>query len=358
MNVLDGAGDAGYAYSVDPENERFKAQEKSSEWECDCSVMLPAQRFEGNTCEEDVDECASGEHNCDVTEETNCDNTEGSFKCTCGEFWQGDAYAPTTDPAAWGCTVESSVVPGHKSKGGCPLAAGYEGCEDIDDCFEVVPLGVDADSDGNEDRVLESKCKNGGTCTQDNLGTGAYICTCVDGWLDDQNCETDRDECEVCDNIPGSWMCLCNNGWTGDGHLQGGCYDADDCEFSPCLHGGTCTDMAICMNIPGSFECECEPGFSGDGYRLCNAVDDCVRWEDDRDIDDATTTDYGEKRFDRAGRVIEEENLVTPAPWADDMPILVYTDCDYDAEAASRGAVRELGLSAIDAMELAQNSVK
>jgi hypothetical protein len=407
MNVLDGVADAGYAYSVDPTSELFKAQGKPSEWECDCSIMLPAQRFEGDKCDEDIDECATGENNCDKPESTNCDNTEGSFTCTCGEFWQGDAYAPDSDPATWGCTVDQSEEPGKVSDGGCLYASiGYGGCTDINDCLVVTLLGVDADSDGAEDVLVESKCKNGGTCDNDNQGTGAYLCTCVDGWLDDQNCETDRDECEVwenleqhcdanahCHNIPGSWMCLCNNGWTGDGHVEGGCYDADDCEFSPCMHGGTCTDcgtlclicdcivgwrgktceldwneckmgihtchdMAICINVPGSFECECEPGFSGDGYRLCNAVDDCTRWEDDISIDDATTTDYGEKRYDTAGRMIEEENLITPAPWADDIPIIVYESCDYKANEAARGVVRDQGGSAIDAAKAAQNSVK
>ena len=224
--------------------------------------------------------------------------------------------------------------------------------------------------------MVASKCKNGGTCDNDNKGTGQYLCTCVDGWLDDQNCETDRDECEIwenleqhcdanahCHNIPGSWMCLCNNGWTGDGHIEGGCYDADDCEFSPCQHGGTCTDcgtlcyicdcivgwrgkscetdwnectmgihtchgFAMCINVPGSFECECEPGYSGDGYELCNEVNDCNYYSDDASVDDATLVDYGKRVYDATGDIdtTNSEGEVTGATWMDDYPIACGAD--------------------------------
>merc|ERR1719272_464882 len=136
------------------------------------------------------------------------------------------------------------------------------------------------------------------------------------------------------------------------------CWDADDCEFSPCQHGGTCEDcgtlcliydcivgwrgktcevdwdeckmgihtchdMAICANVPGSFNCECEPGYSGDGYAMCNEVDDCQRWEDDRSRDDNTLVDYAVKIYAEDGTLTESSGEVSPAPWADDLEITV-----------------------------------
>ncbi|XP_073249942.1 uncharacterized protein [Porites lutea] len=45
--------------------------------------------FEGNYCEIDVDECASGTHKCGA--ETNCTNNKGSYNCTCNLGYYGDA---------------------------------------------------------------------------------------------------------------------------------------------------------------------------------------------------------------------------------------------------------------------------
>ena len=277
------------------------ARSQSNAFLCDCEVTLPFQRFAGDFCELDVDECGGGLHNCDKEDRTECTNTEGSFTCNCREFWEGDGYSANTNATQWGC-LESN---------GCKFFDGYEGCADIDDCLIPQFTGADVDQDGQEDFTMTSPCQNGATCTNDGEGTGEYHCFCVIGWRG-HDCEIDIDECleyeeealgcdinAYCYNTPGSWQCLCNNGWTGDGHVEGGCYDADDCEFSPCQHGGTCTDcgtlclicdcivgwrgkhcevdwdecvmgihtchdMAICINVPGSFECECEPGYSGD----------------------------------------------------------------------------------------------
>jgi hypothetical protein len=245
----------------------------------------------GDTCKEDIDECADKTHTCDPN--ADCINTPGAFDCICRIFevaepefsgpgrmsgWEGPGFNPETED-------------------------GPPGCTDIPDCERFTP------------------CQNGGTCAEGVQGSGQYACTCTYGWTN-ANCDIDENECEngvedchenaFCTNTDGSWACTCNDCYTGDGRY---CFDADDCEFSPCANGGTCTDVgscafecdcligwrgktceddwnectmgihtchddAICINNDGSFSCKCDTGFSGDGYRVCNDIDDCVYYQE------------------------------------------------------------------------------
>ena len=44
----------------------------------------------------DVNECITGEHNCDAKEK-DCNNTEGSFECTCKPGYSGNGVNCTGD---------------------------------------------------------------------------------------------------------------------------------------------------------------------------------------------------------------------------------------------------------------------
>merc|ERR1719267_423065 len=294
------------------------------DYDCECTRgPLGEVGYVGHDCETDVDECdpeAIG-HDCDP--HATCVNQQGFFTCTCNEHWiSTDLNDVDRLGRMWGPNKENA------------------GCYDYPDC----------DS---------GPCQHGGTCTegpdgcevlnenQEIVMVDCYTCTCAYGWTG-FDCEIDENECTTsedgeyltvreschdeafCTNTPGSFECACNAGWTGDGIT---CIDADDCEFSPCAHGGTCYDCgtlcftcdcvmgwrgttcgtdwnecimgihqcnddATCVNNPGSYDCRCDPGFTGDGfgqgfteevhtyhigaheitettYRGCKDIDDC-----------------------------------------------------------------------------------
>lgn len=272
-------------------------------WSCECPMGPTGLTvaWVGRDCSADVDECEDGSHDCDINSE--CINTLGGFSCLCNENWQSvdpcgaDHLGRSIEVEAFlddGVTVCKTEEDGMYDKG----------CYDIDDC-------------------ASEPCKNGGTCDGsgrpgcviDGAPVACYVCYCVYGW-EGSNCEIDVNECTVgpenrvspalcadsvaatCTNTDGSYECRCNLGWTGDGYV---CIDADDCEFSPCAHGGTCNDCgtlcflcdcvagwrgttcgtdwnecvmgvhmcndeATCLNNPGSYDCVCDPGWTGNGH--------------------------------------------------------------------------------------------
>jgi len=261
-------------------------------YECECAFgPTGARAWVGHDCETNVDECDPSvpQHDCDP--HSDCNDNPGGFTCSCHEHWQStDTDGVDRLARMFGDELEGA------------------GCYDYPDCSE-------------------EPCQHGGTCSEgpdgceetnsdgDVVMVDCYSCTCAYGWTG-FDCEIDENECTTseegayntlgetchdeafCTNTPGSFECACNAGWTGDGIT---CIDADDCEFSPCAHGGTCydcgtlcftcdcvvgwrgttcatdwnecimgvhicNDEATCINNPGSYTCKCDPGFTGDGF--------------------------------------------------------------------------------------------
>ncbi|CAH3047115.1 unnamed protein product, partial [Porites lobata] len=135
------------------------------------------------------------------------------------------------------------------------------------------------------DFCSSNPCLNNGTCTS---LTSDFQCQCTPGWQG-KDCGNDIDECainstqcgdkQVCHNFPGGFTCLdacslrpCQNGGNctvndsssyicecpfgiGGQHCTEDL--VNDCDSSPCIHGGTCTDGL------GSFDCECPQDYAG-----------------------------------------------------------------------------------------------
>jgi hypothetical protein len=174
---------------------------------CACDLGFYDTSGDGTLCT-DLDECSSGDADCD--DDAICTNLEGGYDCTCADGFSGDGFT----------------------------------CSDIDECDAVA-----ADCDDN------AGCEN----TQ-----GGYECVCNAGFSGDgstcddvDECLDGIDECDVnatCLNDFGDYLCSCNTGWDGDGFA---CGDVDECAEQT----ATCEGVTVCENTIGAYDCMCGPGY-------------------------------------------------------------------------------------------------
>ncbi|XP_066026864.1 uncharacterized protein [Pocillopora verrucosa] len=240
------------AYTQNPCKNNATCQARFTDRDYHC-FRVSGSGFKGHDCDEDTDECLNGTHGCDVNAE--CNNTLGSYKCTCKDGFQGNGTK----------------------------------CTDTNECTE-----------GKHDCDVNAECNN---------TLGSYKCTCKDGYEGNGTNCTDHDECisgnNACDfnayciNTVGSYYCTCKEGYTGDG---GSCSDLDECmigtqncdvntkcNYTPrshncsykdgiqgngtdCTHTNECTEgkhdcdvNAQCNNTLGSYKCTCKDGYEGNG---------------------------------------------------------------------------------------------
>ncbi|XP_022794480.1 loricrin-like isoform X2 [Stylophora pistillata] len=190
-------------------NAKCQAGFTDRDYQCLCVL---GSGFEGHDCDEDLDECTVGTHECE--ENAECNNTLGSYKCTCKVGFQGNGT----------------------------------NCTDLDEC-----------SDGTHNCDVNAECNN---------TLGSYKCSCKDGFHGNGTNCTDLDECAdlgnacdenaECNNILGSYKCTCRDGFHGNGT---NCTDMDEC--ADAKHA--CGENAKCMNDLGSYHCSCKEGFRGNG---------------------------------------------------------------------------------------------
>ncbi|XP_078572329.1 uncharacterized protein LOC144859503 [Branchiostoma floridae x Branchiostoma japonicum] len=127
-------------------------------------------------CQTDINECSNDNGGCSH----NCENTDGSYRCTCQDGYQ---------------------------------LSGLTDCRDINEC-------------SNDNGGCSHNCEN---------TDGSYRCTCQDGYQlsgstdcrDINECSNDNGGCSHnCENTDGSYRCICQDGYQLSGLTD--CRDEDD----------------------------------------------------------------------------------------------------------------------------------
>jgi Leucine-rich repeat (LRR) protein len=282
----------------------------------------------GDRCEQNVDECTTGEHDCDPN--ASCADTDGSFECTCEAGYEGsgtscaDVDGCAGDPCFLGVACVDVAAPGTGfTCGACPT--GYEGdgeaCADIDSCdpnpcaggvacTDVpapgtgyscggCPPGMEGDGTNctDIDGCANAPCFAGVACSDVPAPGSGFTCgACPTGYEGDGKACTDIDGCAgdpcfagvICTDepAPGTGFACgpCPTGYTGDGQT---CTNIDDCAPNPCENGGTCTDQVA------GFSCSCTFGWGGDACADCEPSNGGVEQCDGFDNDCNGQTDEG-----------------------------------------------------------------
>ncbi|CAH3140748.1 unnamed protein product [Pocillopora meandrina] len=217
-------------------------------YRCLCSAG-----FKGQTCDEDINECATEEQSCSV--DAVCNNTKGSYDCECKPGFSGDGWTckdiDECGTEEHSCSADA-VCNNTEGSYNCSCKPGYSGdgwsCKDIDECA-----------------TQDHSCSADAVCRNTK---GSHNCTCKPGYSGDGRTCQDIDECATgthscsadaeCNNIKGSHNCQCKSGYSGNGRT---CTDTDECATKK----QNCSADAVCKNTKVSYNCTCKPGYSGNG---------------------------------------------------------------------------------------------
>ncbi|CAI2318408.1 unnamed protein product [Caenorhabditis sp. 36 PRJEB53466] len=207
-----------------------------------------------------------------------CFNNDGSYRCANGGTCDLTAQKCRCPPNFRGDTCETYT-------GDDNCLAGEKECvnglcrKEIEQIYCNCYDGWLKDAIGNC-TIPWNMCSLNNPCQQDsaclfNATSGITSCNCsVSGWKG-AYCETQPklDDCSVCENgaecldtFTNNVRCKCDSGFSGS-H----CSDPiDDCQFYPCVNGGTCNKdnyEEADSNIE-AYNCTCPTGFSGSNCEL------------------------------------------------------------------------------------------
>lgn len=257
---------------------------------------------------EDINECLILEP-C----KSGCENTEGSYYCTCEKGLTLDSDGVTClDERLGECYSEFNGQQGAGKFEGlvakdvccctvgkawrfdniieaCPNSESPEFnqlCPDRGGCYRPNPP-LSTTEDCNECRHFPDLCGEHGTCINIDNCDG-FRCECDPGFdinskglkcVDINECELSSSVCGrdanntitgTCKNTLGGFECICKPGY--ELNKYGKCVDIDECKaFNVCRQG-------TCVNTLGSYTCACD----GDTYRLssdgtfCENINRCV----------------------------------------------------------------------------------
>lgn len=201
-----------------------------SSYTCDC-----ASGWQGDTCGDDIDECATSADDCDVN--ATCANTPGGYTCTCNAGYSGDG------------TSCAEIC-------GDGLQGPNEECDDGDDNSDVEPNACRADCTDAHcgDGVLDDgeTCDDGDDNSDeqaDACRTNCALASCGDGVLDDG--EACDDGTNNSDASPDACRTTCAEAYCGDGVTD----DGEGCD-----DGAANSD-----STPDSCRDDCTPAMCGDG---------------------------------------------------------------------------------------------
>uniref|UniRef100_A0A8R1DQP9 Uncharacterized protein n=1 Tax=Caenorhabditis japonica TaxID=281687 RepID=A0A8R1DQP9_CAEJA len=214
-------------------------------------------------CDEDIDECESGIHNC-PNEQPDCLNTPGSFLCLCLEYDETRKICKNSQPASPSAPIPVDVVPMQPTFTKKPpprptvsVKSRFKSTTKMITATtprSTVPLTTTSHL---PEKIKETPVPLFTTrvSTRESVETTTITMTTLACSRCNQNAK-----CK-------SGVCECSEGFTGDGFQ---CYDVDECQ----LEGSTCGNHSICTNTIGSFECDCKGGYRLEDAR-CIDVDEC-----------------------------------------------------------------------------------
>ena len=158
----------------------------------------------------DIDECAIGTHDCHRDSNATCNDTDGSFTCTCREGFDGNGtFCAGTIYYLFSVNIETLSV-------------------DIDQCINATTCDANAECNNTYGSFF-CTCNagyegNGFTCTGRDwivMGARSIIMSMDCSCSDVDECAMDVDNCDptngVCTNTEGSFICTCTIGYSGDG---------------------------------------------------------------------------------------------------------------------------------------------
>ncbi|UJR09595.1 hypothetical protein I4U23_013830 [Adineta vaga] len=218
----------------------------------DRGKCLCNQGWEGDTCEQNIDECQQG-NNCSIEHSVCVDHLDGYYTCKCQQGFTGKYCETNID--------ECSSSPCGNNGICTDLVNGYR-CNCTNNYISSnCSISLDSTCFG---RV--KSCQNNGTCILKS--TNLYVdnpkteCQCRDGY-DGQWCENDlcsKLKCRhngTCQRLPHAQaQCLCTAQWHGN-ECQ---HDVNECFMNStnlCLNNGTC------WNYPGGYTCRCLENYLG-----------------------------------------------------------------------------------------------
>lgn len=219
---------------------------------CVCKVGFEGDGF---NCF-DVDECETGESDCDVN--AVCYNLVGHYECQCRSPYKGN---------------------GKK----CEFDLDCRMCDSNADCIESESLRKCVCKEGFVGDGFECKPDAGCVCPENsycvaNYQTGKQECRCKPGFVEDftkrcvplpcnqySNCNENA-RCEI--TSQGNYECRCLPGFFGDGHI---------CTTQTCDVLNNCHQDAMCIPdvITLQYRCICSNGYIGNGYECVKDIQSC-----------------------------------------------------------------------------------